>query len=43
MRSAFAANTAAMTALLVVSGYLGKVTDNNANDEDLHHRQPERG
>jgi len=35
VRSAFAANTAAMTALLVVSGYLDKVTANNANDEDL--------
>ncbi len=35
VRSAFAANTAAMTALLVISGYLGKVTGNNANDEDL--------
>ncbi|TPG79531.1 retention module-containing protein [Pseudomonas arsenicoxydans] len=35
VRSAFTANTAAMTALLVVSGYLDKVTANNANDEDL--------
>ncbi|MFP3676411.1 retention module-containing protein [Pseudomonas sp. SIMBA_041] len=35
VRSSFAANTAAMTALLVVSGYLGQVAANNANDEDL--------
>ncbi|WP_408980976.1 Ig-like domain-containing protein [Pseudomonas sp. B21-040] len=35
VRNAFAGNTAAMTALLVVSGYLGQVTGNNANDEDL--------
>ncbi|WP_248742888.1 MULTISPECIES: retention module-containing protein [unclassified Pseudomonas] len=35
VRSAFAANTAAMTAVLVVSGYLGAVTTANANDEDL--------
>ncbi len=34
VRSSFAANTATMTALLVVSGYLGRVTANNANDED---------
>jgi VCBS repeat-containing protein len=36
VRSAFTtANTAALTALLVVSGYLGQVAANNANDEDL--------
>ncbi|MFJ2714845.1 retention module-containing protein [Pseudomonas sp. NPDC087346] len=35
VRAAFAANTAAMTAMLVVSGYLGAVTTANANDEDL--------
>ncbi|WP_202369371.1 retention module-containing protein [Pseudomonas sp. MWU318] len=35
VRNAFAANTAAMTAVLVVSGYLGAVTSANANDEDL--------
>ncbi|KAB0499813.1 retention module-containing protein [Pseudomonas vancouverensis] len=35
VRSAFAANTVAMTAVLVVSGYLGAVTNANANDEDL--------
>ena len=35
VRAAFAANTAAMTAVLVVSGYLGAVTNANANDEDL--------
>ncbi|TNB90498.1 retention module-containing protein [Pseudomonas jessenii] len=35
VRAAFAANTAAMTAVLVVSGYLGAVTTANANDEDL--------
>ncbi|WP_248737990.1 retention module-containing protein [Pseudomonas sp. MWU12-2029] len=35
VRSSFAANTAAMTAVLVVSGYLGAVTNANANDEDL--------
>jgi VCBS repeat-containing protein len=35
VRNAFAANTAAMTAVLVVSGYLGAVTTANANDEDL--------
>ncbi|VVN42897.1 retention module-containing protein [Pseudomonas fluorescens] len=34
VRSAFAANAATMTAVLVVSGYLGKVTHANANDED---------
>ncbi|MCU1759557.1 retention module-containing protein [Pseudomonas sp. 14P_8.1_Bac3] len=33
-RSAFVANTAAMTAVLVVSGALGAVTTNNTNDED---------
>ncbi len=35
VRSSFAANTAALTAMLVVSGYLGAVTTANANDEDL--------
>ncbi|KAA0996493.1 retention module-containing protein [Pseudomonas sp. ANT_J12] len=35
VRNAFAANTAAMTAVLVISGYLGTVTTANANDEDL--------
>ncbi|MFS2200897.1 retention module-containing protein, partial [Pseudomonas sp. Pseusp3] len=35
VRNAFAANTAAMTAVLVVSGYLGAVSNSNANDEDL--------
>jgi Ca2+-binding RTX toxin-like protein len=35
VRNSFAANTAAMTAVLVVSGYLGNVTNVNANDEDL--------
>ena len=33
-RSAFVANTATMTAVLVVSGALGSVSNNNANDED---------
>ncbi|WP_434698637.1 retention module-containing protein [Pseudomonas sp. D1-1] len=33
-RSAFVANTASMTAVLVVSGALGAVSNNNANDED---------
>ncbi|BBH31985.1 retention module-containing protein [Pseudomonas sp. St290] len=33
-RSAFVANTASMTAALVVSGALGMVSNNNANDED---------
>ncbi|MBB3242483.1 VCBS repeat-containing protein [Pseudomonas sp. Tn43] len=33
-RSAFVANTAAMTAVLVVSGALGAVSNNNTNDED---------
>ena len=33
-RSAFVANTAAMTAVLVVSGALGEVKNNNTNDED---------
>ncbi|MCP1517078.1 VCBS repeat-containing protein [Pseudomonas migulae] len=33
-RSAFVANTAAMTAVLVVSGALGEVKNNNSNDED---------
>ncbi len=35
VRGSFAANTAAMTAVLVISGYLGSVTTSNANDEDL--------
>ncbi|WP_160108944.1 beta strand repeat-containing protein, partial [Pseudomonas izuensis] len=34
VRGAFAANTATMTALLVISGYLGPVTAANTNDED---------
>ncbi|WP_095196418.1 retention module-containing protein [Pseudomonas sp. Irchel 3A7] len=34
VRESFAANTATMTALLVVSGYLGPVTAANTNDED---------
>ncbi|KAA0956007.1 retention module-containing protein [Pseudomonas sp. ANT_H12B] len=34
VRSSFAANAATMTAMLVVSGYLGAVTKGNANDED---------
>jgi VCBS repeat-containing protein len=34
VRGAFAANTASMTALLVISGYLGPVTAANINDED---------
>ncbi len=33
-RSAFVANTVAMTAVLVVSGALGSVNANNTNDED---------
>ncbi|AXP02010.1 type I secretion C-terminal target domain-containing protein [Pseudomonas fluorescens] len=33
-RSAFVANTASMTAALVVSGALGMVSSNNTNDED---------
>ncbi|ROM71387.1 type I secretion target [Pseudomonas brassicacearum] len=33
-RSAFVANTATMTAVLVVSGALGAVSNNNVNDED---------
>ncbi|MGY3305831.1 VCBS repeat-containing protein [Pseudomonas sp. PvR086] len=33
-RSAFVANAAAMTAMLVVSGALGAVSTNNTNDED---------
>ncbi|WP_092167369.1 Ig-like domain-containing protein, partial [Pseudomonas sp. NFACC37-1] len=33
-RSAFVANTASMTAMLVVSGALGMVSNNNTNDED---------
>jgi VCBS repeat-containing protein len=35
VRNLFAANTAAMTAVLVVSGYLGAVNHATANDEDL--------
>ncbi|MCX2898428.1 retention module-containing protein [Pseudomonas mandelii] len=35
VRGSFAANTAAMTAVLVITGYLGSVTNANANDEDL--------
>ncbi|WP_223521804.1 beta strand repeat-containing protein, partial [Pseudomonas sp. GL-B-19] len=35
VRSSFTANTAAMTALLVINGSLGQVKDNSANDEDL--------
>ncbi|MDM8191259.1 retention module-containing protein [Pseudomonas koreensis] len=34
VRSAFSANAATMTAVLVVSGYLGAVSNSNANDED---------
>jgi VCBS repeat-containing protein len=34
VRSAFAANAATMTAVLVVSGYLGQVSNSSANDED---------
>ncbi|WP_212626803.1 retention module-containing protein [Pseudomonas sp. PP3] len=34
VRGSFAANTASMTALLVISGYLGPVTAANTNDED---------
>ncbi|MCF4995069.1 retention module-containing protein [Pseudomonas syringae] len=34
VRSSFSANAATMTAVLVVSGYLGGVTHTNANDED---------
>ncbi|MFI8395283.1 retention module-containing protein [Pseudomonas sp. NPDC078863] len=34
VRSAFSANAATMTAVLVVSGYLGMVSNSNANDED---------
>ncbi|MBA1377657.1 retention module-containing protein [Pseudomonas brassicacearum] len=33
-RSAFVANAVSMTAMLVVSGALGAVSNNNANDED---------
>ncbi|MCL6700766.1 retention module-containing protein [Pseudomonas sp. T1.Ur] len=33
-RSAFVANAASMTAMLVVSGALGAVSNNNTNDED---------
>ncbi|MBV4484135.1 retention module-containing protein [Pseudomonas sp. SWRI153] len=44
VRSAFSANAATMTAVLVVSGYLGMVSNGNANDEDritVHLRQGE--
>ncbi|QXI24208.1 retention module-containing protein [Pseudomonas iranensis] len=44
VRSAFSANAATMTAVLVVSGYLGMVSNSNANDEDritVHLRQGE--
>ncbi|MHB2246793.1 retention module-containing protein [Pseudomonas fitomaticsae] len=34
VRNSFSANAATMTAVLVVSGYLGAVTNTNANDED---------
>jgi VCBS repeat-containing protein len=34
VRNSFSANAATMTAVLVVSGYLGAVTNSNANDED---------
>jgi large repetitive protein len=34
VRNAFNANAATMTAVLVVSGYLGTVSNSNANDED---------
>ncbi|MDD0996358.1 retention module-containing protein [Pseudomonas sp. TNT2022 ID1044] len=34
VRGSFAANTASMTALLVISGYLGPVTAANTNDQD---------
>uniref|UniRef100_UPI0011155933 beta strand repeat-containing protein n=1 Tax=Pseudomonas sp. KK4 TaxID=1855729 RepID=UPI0011155933 len=34
VRGAFSANTASMTAMLVISGYLGVVTAANTNDED---------
>ncbi|WP_239499333.1 retention module-containing protein [Pseudomonas putida] len=34
VRASFAANAATMTALLVISGYLGPVTAANTNDED---------
>ncbi|WP_347904677.1 retention module-containing protein [Pseudomonas purpurea] len=33
-RASFTANAAAMTAVVVVAGYLGAVTNGNANDED---------
>ena len=35
VRSSFAGNAATMTALLVITGYLGAVTPVNANDEDM--------
>ncbi|MBC3270434.1 retention module-containing protein [Pseudomonas sp. SWRI81] len=44
VRNAFSANAATMTAVLVVSGYLGMVSNSNANDEDritVHLRQGE--
>jgi VCBS repeat-containing protein len=34
VRGAFVANTAAMTALLVITGYVGTITAANTNDED---------
>ncbi|WP_332762111.1 retention module-containing protein [Pseudomonas koreensis] len=34
VRNAFNANAATMTAMLVVTGYLGTVSNSNANDED---------
>ncbi|QXI19361.1 retention module-containing protein [Pseudomonas hamedanensis] len=44
VRNAFSANAATMTAVVVVSGYLGMVSNSNANDEDritVHLRQGE--
>ncbi|PRA55736.1 MULTISPECIES: retention module-containing protein [Pseudomonas] len=35
VRGAFAADAAAMTALLVISGFLGQVSHSGANDEDM--------
>ncbi|WP_256584905.1 Ig-like domain-containing protein, partial [Pseudomonas sp. Irchel s3a18] len=35
VRASFAGDAATMTALLVISGYLGGVSANNANDEDV--------
>ncbi|MCV9921826.1 retention module-containing protein [Pseudomonas sp. BT-42-2] len=34
-RSAFVANSASMTAALVIAGYLGSISNGNANDEDV--------